>query len=205
MKKILSLSLALLLLCACSFGNSVQVSTPSSLAALGYDLDFSVLPESMQQDVGVRSEEDMLIPNCDSFTSLDFMVYGALDAQAHTAMLLQAVPANTTQLQVNSELIDVEEWKKYIVFKNKDIIVFDTFSLLFESSLSLPEQIQQGQEETAAALGEKLDELLSDSVADSAEYRDISLALSTTSETRYLEYLWEYCHDHIGELIKKSN
>lgn len=215
MKKILSLSLALLLLCACSFGNSVQVSTPSSLAALGYDLDFSVLPETMQQDVGVRSEEDMLIPNCDSFTSLDFMVYGALDTQAHTAMLLQAVPANTTQLQVNSELInveewkkciiDVEEWKKYIVFKNTDIIVFDTFSLLSDNSLPLAEQLRQEQEANAAALGEKLDELLSDSVADSAEYRDISLALSTTSETRYLEYLWEYCHDHIGELIKKSN
>ncbi len=205
MKKIFALTLALLLLCACSSEPSAEISIPSSLDSFGYYLDLSVLPKTMQQDVGIRSEEDMFISDCDSFTSLDFLIYGPLDAQVQTAMLLQAVPANTTQLQIHSKLIDIRVWDKYIVFKNRDIIVFDVFPLVFENSLSLPKQARQECEEASAKLTAKLDEMLSDHVTDSAEYRDISLALSATSKTRYLEYLWEYCHNNIDKLVKKAN
>ncbi|MGN0663460.1 MAG: hypothetical protein ACI4L5_00130 [Negativibacillus sp.] len=205
MKKTLILMLVflLLLLCACSSAQNSEPHAPVSLETLGYTVNLELLPESMRHDVTVNNEDEVYILWSGSYTSLDMRVYNVLDAEPQTAMLLQAVPADTSKLQIDSEIMDIDEWKQYVVYENDDIIVFDVYPLAFDTTLSLPASIQQKKEAESTILTEKLDDLLSTVVSDPAEYRDISLGLSVTSETRYLEYLWEYCHDNIGELIKK--
>ncbi len=193
----------LFLQCACSFVQNSEPYTPVSLETLGYTVNVELLPESMRHDIAVNNEDEVYIPWSGSYTTLDMLVYSTLDAEPQTAMLLQAVPANAFKLQIDSEILDIDEWMQYVVYENDDIIVFDVYSLAFDTTLSLPSLIQQKKETESAILTEKLDDFLSPVVSDSAEYRDISLGLSVTSETRYLEYLWEYCHDNIGELIKK--
>ncbi len=193
----------LFLQCACSFVQNSEPYTPVSLETLGYTVNVELLPESMRHDIAVNNEDEVYIPWSGSYTTLDMLVYSTLDAEPQTAMLLQAVPANASKLQIDSEILDIDEWMQYVVYENDDIIVFDVYSLAFDTTLSLPSLIQQKKETESAILTEKLDDFLSPAVSDSAEYRDISLVLSVTSETRYLEYLWEYCHDNIGELIKK--
>lgn len=207
MEKTLTLLLFLLLFlqCACSSTQNSCPTTPVSLETLGYTIDLEMLPIAMRQDTMVRNEDEVYIPWYGSYTSLDMLVYDSLDAEPQTAMLLQAVPTGTSYLQTEAGMISVDEWEKYVIFENNDIIVFDVYPLAFDTNLSLPELIVQNMKTEEMELMEKLDELLSNVVSDSAEYRDISLGLSVTSETRYLEYLWDYCHDNIGNLIKKQN
>ena len=205
MKKILLLIMSLVfsLQCACSSGQNTQAYPPTSLEDLGYTIDLQMIPETMRQDTMLRNEYELRIQWDGSFTSLDMLVYVPLDAEPYTAMLLQAVPANKIELHIGSEIFPIEKWADYIVFQYDDIMVFDVYSLAFDTNDPIPERIQQKYEEEEVNLTEKLNLLLAETVEDSAEFRDIRLGLSVTSETRYLDYLWEYYHENIGRLIQK--
>lgn len=207
MKKVALLSLVLLLSLssACSGQGPSEPATPCSLEELGYRIDLEQVPELLRQDTFLGDEEDHALPALPnaSYSTVEFSVYSVLDAEPQIALLLQAVPAKSQTLQLpGAEAFPVADWADYLIFQNKDILLFDLYPLVVDGEATLPERLRQEAKAREAQLQEKLDGLMAGLLEDESQWRDLSFGLTDTrGDSRYLDYLWAYYHDNIGELI----
>ena len=204
MKRLFALSFAMLFLCACSGKEAPEPQRPCSLEELGYCIDLQQVPEPLRQDTFLGDEKLHSLPSLQnrSYSTLEFTVYGVLDAEPSIAFLLQGVPAGTEELWVGDEVLPIESWDSYRVFQNEDILVFDLYPLYIDAEQTLPQQLRQQNEANSARLQQRLDELMEGVLEDESQWRDLSFGLTDTrGDSRYLDYLWAYYHDNIGELI----
>lgn len=205
MKRLFALSFAMLFLCACSGKEAPEPQRPCSLEELGYRIDLQQVPEPLRQDTFLGDEEDHALPALPnaSYSTVEFSVYSVLDAEPQIALLLQAVPAKSQTLQLpGAEAFPVADWADYLIFQNKDILLFDLYPLVVDGEATLPERLRQQNEANSARLQQRLDELMEGVLEDESQWRDLSFGLTDTrGDSRYLDYLWAYYHDNIGELI----
>jgi len=202
LKRLLPL-LALGLLCACSPQNAAP-ARPCDLEELGYCLDLSAAPAVLQQELEQHASQELLLEGLQgSYRSLCILVYGPISAEPEPAMVLQALPAGTTEIQLGEEILPVADWAPYLVYENEDLLLYDLYPLVCGEE-SLPQRLEQQRAERQLQLRQKLKELLSPTLPDDSAWRDLSFGLSCPSETLYTDYLWAYVHEHLSELVKES-
>ena len=75
------------------------------------------------------------------FTELALDPSLGLPEDCSTVLFLQAVPANTTYIQLSpSEKISTADWGQYHVFSNTEVMVFDLYPLWTKSEETLPQR-----------------------------------------------------------------
>lgn len=129
-------------LCFCACTPVVEVTAePASLESFGYEISFDQIPEEYRDKLVVRHRSDYDTDWQGDFTELALDPSLGLTEDCSTVLFLQAVPANTTYIQLSpSEKISTADWGQYHVFSNTEIMVFDLYPLWTKSEETLPQR-----------------------------------------------------------------
>lgn len=195
----LVLLLPVLSLCGCTSSQN-QVSAPTSPEQLGYTIDRQQIPQVVMEDSLFLNQETFYCPELSgNFTAVGAYWYDYLGSDAYPVAFLQAVPANTTKIKLPSGEISVSDWEQYQIFKDKDVIIYDLYPMLYPEG-TVPERVAQ---EVERSYYQTQEEYQAGKIPQERYFNEP--LNSRLTQTRYLNYLWEYYHQQLPQLIQKSS
>lgn len=198
-KQLLSLIVLVVVLCltACTI-NQNQVSKPTSPENLGYSISQEKISQTVLEDSEFFNQETFYHPDLYG----DFIVVGAywhdyLGDELYPVAFLQAVPANTSKIELPSGDIPVSDWEQYQIFKNQDVIIYDLYPMLYPEG-TVPERVAQ---EVKHSYYQTQEEYQAGKIPEDRYFHEP--LNSRLTQTRYLNYLWDYYQNNLPDLITK--
>lgn len=110
---------------------------------------------------------------------------------------LQAVPANTSKIELPSGDIPVSDWEQYQIFKDQDVIIYDLYPMLYPEG-TVPERVAQ---EVECSYYQTQEEYQAGKIPEDRYFHEP--LNSRLTQTRYLNYLWDYYQNNLPDLITK--
>lgn len=101
-------------------------------------------------------------------------------------------------VDVTSEKSD-SDWEQYQIFQNQDVIIYDLYPMLYPEG-TVPERIAQ---EVERSYYQTQEEYQAGKIPPERYFNEP--LNSRLTQTRYLNYLWEYYHQQLPQLIQKSS
>ena len=112
---------------------------------------------------------------------------------------MQAVPADTTKIKLPSGEIAVSDWEQYQIFQDQDVIIYDLYPMLYPEG-TVPERVAQ---EVERSYYQTQEEYQAGKIPPERYFNEP--LNSRLPQTRYLNYLWEYYHQQLPQLLQKSS
>lgn len=120
-----------------------------------------------------------------------------LGDELYPVAFLQAVPANTTKIKLPSSEISASDWEQYQIFKDQDVIIYDLYPMLYPEG-TVPERVAQ---EVERSYYQTQEEYQAGKIPEDRYFHEP--LNSRLTQTRYLNYLWDYYQNNLPDLITK--